>query len=53
LTSGLTVEDVQMWPSILEAVTEEQILAAAQSLLDLNTSVTGYLTNPSAEEATQ
>jgi len=53
LTSGLTVEDVQIWPSILEAVTEEQILAAAQSLLDLNTSVTGYLTNPSAEEATQ
>ena len=53
LTSGLTVEDVQMWPATLEAVTEDQILKAAKSLLDLNTSVTGYLTNPSAEEATQ
>ena len=53
LTSGLTVEDVQMWPATLEAVTEDQILKAAKSLLDLNTSVTGYLTNTSAEEATQ
>ncbi len=43
LTSGLTVEDVAAWPDILQAVTEEDILAAAQDVLDVRRSVTGYL----------
>ncbi len=43
LTSGLTVEDVAAWPDILQAVTEADILAAAQDVLDIRQSVTGYL----------
>ena len=30
LTSGLTIEDVQAWPDILQAVTGDEIIAAAQ-----------------------
>lgn len=43
LTSGLTVEDVQAWPDILQAVTEEDVLAAAERVLDRNQSVTGWV----------
>ncbi|SPJ26646.1 M16 family metallopeptidase [Falsiruegeria mediterranea] len=43
LTSGLTVEDVQAWPEILQAVTDEQIIAAAKSVIQPETSVTGWL----------
>ena len=50
VTSGLTVEDVAEWPRLLEAVTEEDVLAAAREVFDLDRSVTGYLTKP-AESA--
>lgn len=43
LTSGLTIADVEVWPDILQAVTEDDILAAAQELFDIRRSVTGYL----------
>ena len=43
LTSGLTVEDVQAWPDILQAVTGEEIIAAAREVLQPETSVTGWL----------
>jgi zinc protease len=43
LTSGLTVEDVQAWPAILAAVTEEDILAAAARLFDRRNAVTGFV----------
>ncbi|MEM1428174.1 MAG: pitrilysin family protein [Pseudomonadota bacterium] len=43
LTSGLTVQDVEDWPRILEAVTAEDIMAAAERIFDPNASVTGYL----------
>ncbi|NIZ61918.1 peptidase M16 [Sedimentitalea sp. CY04] len=43
LTSGLTVEDVQAWPDILQAVTAEQIIAAAKQVLQPEVSVTGWL----------
>jgi zinc protease len=46
LTSGLTVEDVQTWPDILQNVTEEEIVAAAKRVLDPQTSVTGQLLAP-------
>lgn len=46
LTSGLTVEDVQAWPRVLEAVTAEEIVAAAEEALDRDRAVTGYLTGP-------
>lgn len=48
LTSGLTVEDVDAWPAILDAVTEEDILAAAAEIFDKRKSVTGHV-RPSEE----
>ena len=50
LAVGLTVEDVQQWPAILEAVTGEDIMAAAAEVLQRRGSVTGWLMK---EEATQ
>lgn len=43
LTSGLTIEDVQAWPDILQAVTAEDVIEAARSVFRQETSVTGYL----------
>jgi len=43
LTSGLTVEDVQAWPDVLQAVTAEQIIATAKQVLRPEVSVTGWL----------
>ncbi|MGY3438268.1 MULTISPECIES: M16 family metallopeptidase [unclassified Marinovum] len=51
LTSGLTIEDVNAWPAIVEAVTEEDILAAARDVFDPKTSVTSWLKRP--QEVTQ
>ncbi|WP_425039840.1 M16 family metallopeptidase [Primorskyibacter sp. S187A] len=55
LTAGLTVEDIQAWPDILQSITEEEIFAAADALFDLDRSVTSYLTRPAdaSEEITQ
>lgn len=50
LTQGLTVEDVQAWPDILDAVTEDEIMAAARSVFNPDRSVTGWL---SKQEVTQ
>ena len=49
LTSGLTVEDVQAWPDILEAVTPDDIMAAAEMVFDRRNAVTGWLTTPAGE----
>lgn len=43
LTTGLQVEDVEAWPRLIDAVTKEQILAAARHVFDGPRSVTGYL----------
>ena len=43
LTSGLTVQDVQAWPGLLQDVTEEDILEAARAVLDRDAAVTGWL----------
>jgi len=51
LASGLTVEDVQAWPEILQAVTAEEIVEAARAVLRRETSVTGWLMQ--AEEVSQ
>lgn len=48
LTSGLTIEDVQVWPDILQAVTSHDIMAAAKKVLNINNSVTAWL-SPKAE----
>ncbi len=52
LTSGLTVGDVQAWPTILQEVTAEEIIAAGKAVFQRNNVVTGWLSAPS-EEATQ
>ena len=46
LTQGLTVEDVQAWPDILQAVTAEDIMRAARAVFDREKSVTGWLKAP-------
>jgi zinc protease len=43
LTSGLTLEDVRDWPAALEAVTAEDVVAAARAVFRPETSVTGWL----------
>jgi len=43
LTSGLTVADVQAWPDVLEAVTEDDVMAAAAEIFDKRRAVTGWL----------
>jgi zinc protease len=43
LTTGNTVEDVQQWPARIEAVTAEQVKAAALKYLKPDQSVTAYL----------
>ena len=43
LTAGLSIEDVQAWPDVLQAVTGEDVIAAATEVLDINKSVTGWL----------
>ncbi|MEO0744598.1 MAG: pitrilysin family protein [Pseudomonadota bacterium] len=53
LSVGLTVEDVQAWPDILQSITTDEIVAAARDVLDLNASVTGWLTRPDTSEVTQ
>ncbi|MEM1130670.1 MAG: pitrilysin family protein [Pseudomonadota bacterium] len=54
LTAGLTVEDVQAWPDVLQAVTEEDVMEAARNVFDKRKSVTGWLTPPAdAGETTE
>ena len=43
LAVGLTVEDVQNWPDVLDAVTAEDIMQAAREVFDKRASVTGRL----------
>ncbi|AML50761.1 M16 family metallopeptidase [Falsihalocynthiibacter arcticus] len=45
LTTGLTVEDVQAWPDVLQSITEQDILEAAEKVFDRSNAVTGFLTN--------
>ncbi len=48
LASGLTVQDVQDWPKVLDSVTPEDVMAAA-ALLDKRSSVTGWLQEEKAQ----
>ena len=43
LAVGLTVQDVQDWPAVLDAVTAEQVQDAARKVLSRNHAVTGWL----------
>lgn len=55
LTSGLTIEDIQAWPAVLQDITPEEVMEAARLVFRLDQSVTGYLDRPRAaqEEVTQ
>jgi len=53
LTSGLTLEDIDAWPAILQATTEEQVMEAARRIFDRRKSVTGWLQKPANAEVTQ
>ncbi|SLN36130.1 M16 family metallopeptidase [Pseudooctadecabacter jejudonensis] len=48
LTSGLTVEDVQAWPDVLQAVTAEDVMGVAARVLNRDRAVTAYVV-PSRE----
>ncbi|MGV8950960.1 MAG: M16 family metallopeptidase, partial [Cypionkella sp.] len=50
LATGLTVQDVQDWPAVLQSVTPEDVMAAARKVLNRNNAVTGWLTTPEAAQ---
>ena len=50
LTSGLTVADVEAWPDIIDSITGEEIIAAAERVFDRRKAVTAWLMAPSAPE---
>jgi zinc protease len=52
LSVGLTIEDVESWGATLSAVTEADIMAAAERVFDRRNAVTGWLTRPEPEEET-
>jgi len=43
LVVGSTIESVQTWPSRIEAVTKDQVIAVAKKYLLSKQTVTGYL----------
>ncbi len=43
LSVGLTIEDIQSWPDVLQAVTPDDVMAAAREVLDKRNAVTGTL----------
>ncbi len=49
LTSGLTLEDVDAWPDLLQSVTAEDVEAAARAVLRIENSVTGWLLPPDGD----
>lgn len=56
LSIGLSVEDVQAWPDVLNAVTAEDVMTAAEEVFSTETnSVTGFVrgTTPNEEEVIQ
>ncbi|MCV6598510.1 MAG: insulinase family protein, partial [Mangrovicoccus sp.] len=44
LASGLTVEDIEAWPELLQATAAEQVLSAAREVLNRDRAVTGFVT---------
>ena len=52
LTSGLTIEDIEAWPDILQSITGEDIVAAAKRVFQRKNAVTGYV-RTSDDEVTQ
>ena len=44
LTSGLTIDDIESWPEVLQAVTATDIITAAKTVFNRQNAVTGWLT---------
>ncbi len=42
LTSGLTVQDIQDWPDILQSVTADDVMEAARKIFNKDNAVTGW-----------
>ena len=53
LSVGLTMTDIDTWDEALAAVTAEDVMAAAQKVLDRRNAVTGWLTRPAKEGEAQ
>lgn len=52
LTTGLTLQDVEDWPATLDAVTAEEVKAAAAELFDRRRAVTGWMMPETATDDT-
>ena len=50
LSSGLTLQDIEDWPSILDAVTPQDVVQAARDVLNRDNAVTGWLVQQTATE---
>ncbi|SFJ51041.1 zinc protease [Celeribacter neptunius] len=50
LAIGLTLEDVEAWPDILQSVTPEDVMAAAAEVFDRGRAVTGWLSPAAATD---
>ncbi|MDU8943837.1 M16 family metallopeptidase [Ovoidimarina sediminis] len=46
LTSGLTLEDIEAWPEVLDSITGDEIIAAARRVFDRRNAVTGWVMPP-------
>jgi zinc protease len=51
LTQGLTVQDIQDWPEVLQDITKDEVMAAARAVFDMNASVTGWLMKGEEQQA--
>jgi len=49
LTSGLTLQDIEDWPAIIQATTAEDVMAAAARVFDRDNAVTGWIRKPTTE----
>ena len=49
LASGLTLEDIEAWPELLQAVTIDEVMQAARDVFDRRRAVTGFASAPSQE----
>jgi zinc protease len=52
LSIGLTLADIEDWDDALSAVTEADVMAAAEKVFDRRNAVTGWLTRPETEGET-
>lgn len=49
LATGLSLQDIDAWPDIIDAVTEDDVLAAARQVFDKRRAVTGWLETAAPE----